>query len=332
MDKLTFRTQVIPNRIQPFVNPSSMILSIGSCFADNMGGKLVDNCFNCSVNPFGVLYNPASISKILEIGQTGKPMSEDELSNDGENWFSYSVHGQFNNVRAEDCLTAINSAIDKTSEVLQKSNVLILTLGTSYVYRLKATGEVVANCHKQPQNLFTRELLDHDSAYTILGNQLNAVLKKAPDLQIILTVSPVRHLRDDPHENQISKSHLLILAQNLCDMNANIHYFPAYEIMMDDLRDYRFYADDMVHPAPLAIDTIWDAFKKWCFTKDAHKLVEQVQEIRQRQQHRPRNPESADHQQFLKKTETMIQELATAFPESPLRLLCGDAFDPEPLR
>lgn len=267
------------------IEHTDKVMLIGSCFADEVGERFVRGGFDAMVNPFGTLYNPASIAAILLRSISLNECTEIFEDKDGI-WHSWMHHSKFSAHSKEELQMNINSITEAASNFLHEADVLIITFGTSIIYRLKETGMLVANCHKQLDSLFTRERL---SAYDIV-DQWNMLLQLLhsinPKLRIIFTVSPIRHKRDGYHMNQISKGILLQaidefstpspeggVASGLSSLEEKqiCTYFPSYEIMLDELRDYRFYADDMIHPSPLAVSYIWERFQDTFFsnvTKD----------------------------------------------------------------
>ena len=266
------------------MKPGAKVLLVGSCFADEIGEKMVRGGFDAMVNPFGTLYNPASIAVNLL-----RALSEKEVLMSGnvvfENvegvWHSWLHHSSFSSVDAATVVARINETTHRVADFLRDADVLIVTLGTAIIYRLKETGMLVANCHKQPDSLFVRERL---TAYDIVDQwqMLLQLLESVnPKLKILFTVSPIRHKRDGYHVNQISKG---ILLQAVDEMG--VEYFPAYEIMMDELRDYRFYADDMIHPSVQAVEYIWQRFQDTYFDNKTKDAVAKATKEWARRQHR----------------------------------------------
>lgn len=247
------------------ISHTDRIMLLGSCFADNIGVKLKENGFNTLVNPFGTLYNPASIAALLLRSISCREYKQDsqELFFDGTHWHSWMHHSRFSAENKEELIRRCNEALTTASAYLETATVLIVTLGTSYIYRLNDSGMLVANCHKQPDTIFTRQRI---SSYDIIDQWvplLQLLHSFNPQLHVIFTVSPIRHKRDGFHANQLSKAELLLATDQIVDtMNECTTYFPSFEIMMDELRDYRFYADDFVHPTPLAVDYIWQRFQQ----------------------------------------------------------------------
>ena len=261
---MDFRTTVSPIKgIEGSISFDKPVILIGSCFTDNIGNLLCQHGFDALVNPCGTLYNPASIaSSLLDILYERTYTPDDIFEHQGM-WHSFSHHSRFNAATPHECLSKINNAIASTANKLRQASVLTITFGTAYVFRHKETNQIVANCHKLHPNTFTREMLSATQIHGLWKKIIRELLARNPNLRIIFTVSPIRHLADGQHGNTISKSTLLMATDKLiADFPENATYFPVYEIMMDDLRDYRFYADDMVHPSDVAINYIYDIFAK----------------------------------------------------------------------
>lgn len=266
------------------MKPGARVLLVGSCFADEIGEKMVRGGFDAMVNPFGTLYNPASIAVNLlralsekEVSMLGNVVFEDV---EGV-WHSWLHHSSFSSVDVATVVARMNETTHRVADFLRDADVLIITLGTAIIYRLKETGMLVANCHKQPDSLFVRERL---TAYDIVDQwqMLLQLLESVnPKLKVLFTVSPIRHKRDGYHVNQISKG---ILLQAVDEMG--VEYFPAYEIMMDELRDYRFYADDMIHPSVQAVEYIWQRFQDTYFDNKTKDAVAKATKEWARRQHR----------------------------------------------
>ena len=245
------------------ISRGDKLLLLGSCFADEMGSKLTESGFQVVSNPFGTLYNPVSIAVMLLRCISEKTCTEVFQDTATGIWHSWLHHSRFSATTQDELLQGVDAATRCTADYLRKANVLMVTFGTAIIYRLKETGMLVANCHKQPDNLFQRERL---TAYDIVDQWqmlLHLLASVNPELKIIFTVSPIRHKRDGLHLNQISKGILLQAVEEMVNgpsSDGHYSYFPSYEILLDELRDYRFYADDMVHPSPLAVEYIWQRF------------------------------------------------------------------------
>lgn len=284
----------------PIDYQSKMIL-MGSCFAENIGNKFQYFKFNTLVNPFGIIFNSVSIEKMIERVVLQKTFSKEDIFYHNERWHSYEVHSDCSTDDPEALLNNLNQLLSETKKQLQEATHFIITYGTSWVYRNIETNAIVANCHKVPQKQFTKELLSIDRIQKSIQNTISLIATLNPKCNFIFTVSPVRHLKDGFVENQVSKAHLIAaIYDNLKTehLELNTDYFPSYEIMMDELRDYRFYADDMIHPSPMAIDYIWERFTATQIEANAITTMELVQTIQKGLAHRPFNPNSESHQKF----------------------------------
>ena len=286
------------------------ILLLGSCFSENVGKRLDEAKFQVDINPFGTLYNPLSIVDALIRLESPRPFTADDLFCSGGLYHSFRHHSRFSALSVEECLEGINRRLEHSSAFLRKCGRLMITFGTSWVYRLKENGEVVANCHKLPDRLFLRERLSVSQIVTSWSDVLEKLWKACPELKVLFTVSPIRHWKDGAHGNQLSKATLLLAIDELNRMYPdNTAYFPSYEIVMDELRDYRFYAEDMIHPSGQAIDYIWERFVESELTPDAKELLKKCEEIRKAVEHRPFNPESEAYRQFILQTLLKIDRL-----------------------
>lgn len=284
----------------PIDYQSKMIL-MGSCFAENIGNKFQYFKFNTLVNPFGIIFNSVSIEKMIERVVLQKTFSKEDIFYHNERWHSYEVHSDCSTDDPEALLNNLNQLLSETKKQLQEATHFIITYGTSWVYRNIETNAIVANCHKVPQKQFTKELLSIDRIQKSIQNTISLIATLNPKCNFIFTVSPVRHLKDGFVENQVSKAHLIAaIYDNLKTehLELNTDYFPSYEIMMDELRDYRFYADDMIHPSPMAIDYIWERFTATQIDANSIATMELVQTIQKGLAHRPFNPNSESHQKF----------------------------------
>lgn len=272
---MEFRTKVETGKAAFQIGACEEVLLVGSCFACEIGQRFRDNGFPATVNPYGTMYNPASILHTLE------RMRNEEL---------------------------------KT---------VFLTLGTNHVYRLKETGEIVDNCEKRPAALFQEEELTVDECAEYLRKAVELLKACQPEVRVIMTVSPIRYRKYGYHESQLSKATLLLAIDKLLHQTSDIrhlHYFPAYEIMMDELRDYRFYAADMLHPSEQAVDYIWERLVEWCFNDEAIAFMDEWRPIRQALTHRPFNPESEEYLRFMQQTQERLAAFKKKYPSpSPPR-------------
>ena len=295
------------------IDHQDRVICVGSCFAEHIANKLKSNKFETFLNPFGILYNPVSIEKALSMLSTDSQFSEESLFNHQGLWHSFDHHGHFSKPEKSEAIDSINSTLENGQMFLKNANRLVVTLGTANVFVYKKTGEIVANCHKVSGNEFDRKRLDPEAIVEKLTAVFEKIKGQNPDLQIITTVSPIRHIRDGLVENQKSKAVLLLALDKICDQLSFVHYFPSYEILLDDLRDYRFYNADLIHPNQVAIDYIWDYFKQSFFNKKTIELMIEIEKIVNASKHRPFHPESAQHQQFLKRQLEEIDRLTKSF-------------------
>lgn len=264
---------------------------LGSCFTDNIGGCLLGGGFPACVNPCGTLYNPASIASALLDILYERPYTRDDLFQHEGLWHSWSHHSRFSGPDPDAVVEHINKSQAEASKALSKASALFITFGTSWIFRLTEEGRVVANCHKKPATLFQREMLNTQKVYGLWKKMLRELQARYPALKTVFTVSPIRHLADGAHGNQASKSTLLLAIDQLTqEFKDTSLYFPAYEIMMDDLRDYRFYAADMLHPSPVAIAYIYDKFCESFMTQATVMKALQAEREARRAAHRPLHP------------------------------------------
>lgn len=311
---MEFRTKVEISPSRPSIRHSDKLMLWGSCFAESIGKLLLCNKFQCDINPFGVLYNPLSIAEAVRQIMNGKRYTTDDLLSAGNVWFSLMHHSTFDSADPERCAESINCRIKEGKDNLEQTDWLLFTWGTARVYTWKETGQIVGNCHKLPERMFARRLLETDEIVNEYARLLDELHGKRPDLQVMFTVSPIRHARDGMHGNQLSKATLLLAIDKLCQRFPYCHYFPSYEIMMDELRDYRFYADDMLHPSQLAVSYIWERFSEAFFADSVRLFIREWDSIKKGLAHRPFNPESENYRTFLSQILLKITELKKKFP------------------
>jgi hypothetical protein len=282
---------------------SDRILLLGSCFAENMGERLSENKFKADVNPFGILYNPASIASAVRALIRPERYTEDGLFEKDGVYHSFDHHSRFSSLSKEEALENINLRLHDSANGLTQATRMVVTFGSAYMYVLKSDGRIVANCHKLPDGLFERRMLSVEEIAEEWTALLYSLWEHNPKIRILLTVSPVRHWKDGAHGNQLSKAVLLLAADRLCRLfPEQISYFPAYEIMMDELRDYRFYADDMLHPSSRAIDCIWECFAENYLSSETKSILKEWQEIRKALDHKPFQPDSEAYKRFINQT------------------------------
>lgn len=298
---------------------SHRVMLMGSCFTEHIGHKLEETKFDVELNPYGVLYNPRSIATALRRIMEGTPYDSDspELIQHGGCWHSLMHHGDFSSPDKAACLAGINARLQRAGSFLQRADVLVLTWGSAWVYRWASqTDMVVGNCHRLPDKQFLRTRLTPEEIATDYTSLIDALLHYNPRLRILLTVSPIRHRRDGLHGNQVSKATLMVAAERLVESRPEVvSYFPSYEIMMDELRDYRYYADDMLHPTPLAVEYIWQRFAEWFFSPVTKKFAEDWEKIRKALAHRPLHSGSDEHRRFVQALAEKIERIKEEYPD-----------------
>ena len=312
----SFRTEILKQKAEISISHKDNIMFMGSCFAENIGEKLTEYKFTTNVNPFGILFNPVSIAQNLNILTDTFLFQESNLHFFHGEWFSFLHHGKFSHPNREKCLEIINEKLVSSRFFLQKTNFLILTLGTTIAYRYK--GNIVANCHKIPQKEFEKQILNIQDIVSNLTNSIEKIKKINKDIQLIFTVSPVRYIRDNMIGNTLSKASLIVAVHELIRCIENSYYFPSFEIMMDDLRDYRFYNEDMVHPSPQAIDYIWKNFSYTFFDEQTLNLNKTIKNILLAINHRIKNPDLEESKQFKEIQIKKIEQIQLLYPHIKL--------------
>ncbi len=294
------------------------LLFLGSCFADEIGNICKGLGFDALVNPFGVLFNPASISQSVERLESGKDFTKDDVIEVGGEFFcTFSHNTEFWNPSPEKLLETVNSSLNSARQHFMHAKWIVISLGTSWIYRHKQRGLIVSNCHKLPSQLFQREFLTTEQSTELLSQ----LVEKHKDKKFIFTISPLRHLKDGLHENQISKAALLLAVDEICKHFGNAHYFPAYEILLDELRDYRFYKEDMIHPTEQAVRYIWERFTDFAIAESELPAMKQAQELKLMLQHKVFFPESEAFRKFEKLKNEKIQELISHYSNIKLENL-----------
>jgi len=310
---MDFHLEFSPRPLESLINHQHKLLLIGSCFTENIGTKLKQHKFSILENPNGILFNPTSISKSLNSYIENKQYSSDDLFYENESWHSWQHHSRFSNPDKDAAIQVINQSQTEAHHFLKQADWILITLGSAFVYITK-NGEPVANCHKVPTDKFNKHLLSIDEVVTLLNNIIQQLLEFNPKLKIIFTISPVRHLRDGFVENNRSKATLIHAVHQLVNQSDRFFYFPAYELVIDDLRDYRFYAEDMVHPNYTATNYVWDKFVSTCIDEPSQKLMKEINEINAAKNHKPFNPTSSQHKKFLQTNFEKVKKLQVAYP------------------
>ena len=324
---MNFRTPLPLEKSPIEISHESPLLCVGSCFATNMGQKLETAKFSTFINPFGISYNPVSIAECLSYLIDNQLFTAENIFQQGELWHSFSHHGHFSKMSETETLEGINARLTSARYFFKTTQKIIITLGSANVFMYEKTGKIVANCHKVPNQEFEKKRLSVNEIVGDLENILTCLKNKNPDLEVILSVSPIRHLREGIVENQRSKATLILATEQLCKRLDFVHYFPAYEIMMDDLRDYRFYETDMTHPTPQAVDYIWDIFQNTYFSEKTQTLTQRIERIVTASKHRPFHTQSIDYHNFRKNNIAKIEVLEGEFPsldfEKERRIILG---------
>lgn len=311
---MNFRTPItIPKSNHP-IDYYSKVVTMGSCFSENISAKFEQYKFQYYNNPFGILFQPDAIENILLRAIEMRLFTEADLFFDNELWHCFEVHSELNNSDKDDMLVNLNGILTYLNGQLQTCTHLIITFGTAWTYRFLHTQKRVANCHKIPQSNFTKELLTVEEITTSLNSIQTKLTEFNPEIKFIFTVSPVRHLKDGFVENQLSKSHLFAALHTSISQFPSSSYFPSYEIMMDDLRDYRFYAEDMLHPNPTAIDYIWKHFVESHISYHVFPIMTELESIHKGLNHRPFNPNTEQHLLFVQKLHERIEQLQEKYP------------------
>lgn len=311
---MEFRTRVDIEEAEKKISYKSKLFLIGSCFTNEIGSHFKKGKIQTELNPFGVLYNPLSTADAIELLLDRKSFTKDDLYFYNNKYLSFSHDTTFSAADPGETLDRINNAVEKATDSLYEATHIFITFGTSWVYRRREDNSLVANCHKIPAGEFTRHLLKHDEIVNRWYSIADRLLKVNSDLNIVFTVSPVRHLKDGAHGNQLSKSRLIVAINDLVSSNRNIQYFPSYEIVLDELRDYRFYNRDMVHPSAIAIDYIWEKIRKVYFERNTDNIYGNVLKIAESLKHElNKNNREAN----VKFAESMLAKIARLGEDYP---------------
>lgn len=318
---MELQTRLPLNAADHPIDYESEVLLLGSCFVENIGNKMDYFKFRTIQNPFGILFHPLALENLVQRSLQNQRYQPDEVFEQEGIWRCFDAHSD---VRSDDQkleVELLNQRLRLARQGLENASHIIFTFGTAWVYEHVATKKMVANCHKVPQKEFHKKLLSVETVTTSLNNMVDMVQKANPKAQIIFTVSPVRHLKDGFVENQQSKAHLIAAIHQILYSRApasrtgrqsgDLHYFPSYEILMDELRDYRFYERDMVHPNALAVEYIWERFKNVWISSDSYPIMDEVEAVQKGLMHRPFNPGSEAHEKFktsLRSKITYLQE------------------------
>ena len=312
---MNFRTEIQTNPSSNRISHQTPVMLIGSCFTDNIGRKLKELCFPVDINPCGIIYNPLSIIRSMELVMSGKDFPEEELGYFNELWFSFDHHTSFSHPDKAVCLEKINSRLRESRTFLTSAKYIFITFGTSRIYLHKNQRRVVSNCHKIPAEEFERKIMSVDEIAGLTQDMMNNITRVNPSASYIFTISPVRHWKDGAVGNQINKAGLVLAMNNLVEQNpGKAEYFPAYEIMLDDLRDYRFYADDLLHPGSMATQYIWEKFSQTFFDEQTLSLNNELLSLNNAMNHRPLNKDAKAWKKFLQAQKMKMENLANRYP------------------
>lgn len=303
-----FQTVVVVPKFNWETGYSKKNIFIGSCFTENVGNRLVNLNYDIDINPFGILYNPISVANGIRVLLQKKEFKSSDLIQHDGLWHSFYHHGKFSFSDENKSLEAINNQVQFSSEYLENADFLFITFGTAWIYKYKPTGETVSNCHKIPAKQFTRTRLSVEEIVEDYNKLFTEIWKMNPDLKVVFTVSPIRHWKDGAVENQRSKATLLLAIDQIIEKSkGSCAYFPSYEIVMDELRDYRFYTEDMIHISDVAINHIWEKFEATLISGESQEISKEVQKIKAATNHRPFNKFTKEHLGFLQKQLTKLE-------------------------
>lgn len=313
---MDFRTHIVIPESDISINHSTSMMLFGSCFSEHIGSKLLQHKFKVDVNPFGILYNPFSVSRAIRRLLSAESFSAADLVFNNELYHSPMHHGHFSATDKEVCLQNISSRFDQAVSFIGQTDLFLITFGSAYAYQWRESGEIAGNCHKFPADRFRRLRLSVEEIVEEWVEVITLLTVINPTAKLLFTVSPVRHWKDGAHENQISKSILHLAIDALQErFRERISYFPAYEVMMDELRDYRFYNEDMIHPSPLAVDYIWNCFSETYFSAATQRVNDEWAQIRRALDHRPLHPGTESYRLFTEGTAQKLDAFARRYPE-----------------
>ncbi|MUP44465.1 GSCFA domain-containing protein [Gramella sp. BOM4] len=326
---MEFRTKVPVEEGFPKIDHKKGVFLMGSCFVENIGSKMDWFRFHTLKNPTGIIFHPSPIRKFFQRLSNNEPYTEKDVIEFNGAWQSLEAHSFMRRSSKEDCLEALNKALDESRKFLSNASHVIISLGTAWGYVYEGKPDIVANCHKIPQKMFDKELSSTDEIVNDLEVISHSITRLSDKAKLVLTISPVRHLKDGVVENQRSKAHLITAVHRFLESSENAVYFPSYEILMDELRDYRFYSEDMLHPSKAAIDYIWKLFSYNYLNGETRDLNKEIDRIQKALSHRPQEENSSDYKKFLTRIKAKIEEINKKYPEitfSQALCLLGIAF------
>lgn len=314
MDKMKFRTEIEVKKANKTIDYSKRCMLIGSCFTENIGQRLAGYRLPNAINPFGIVYNPISVKNSIKFLLQRKTFAASDLFLNQELWHNFYFHSRYSSINSEVALKQMNNSVREGADFLRKTDFLFITFGTAFCFRHVKSGTVVSNNHKLPGKEFERFRLSVDDIVREYEELLVLLWRENPNLEVVFTVSPVRHLKDGAHGNQLSKATLLLAIDSLVNRFDKCDYFPAYEIFMDDLREYRFYEQDMVHPNTQGVEYVWEKFQERYLDEETIQLSTRIVKILKAMAHRPNNVESDSHKKFLRRHSEMVKSLLKEHP------------------
>lgn len=315
---MKFRTEIKPEESEFRIRYDNSLFFIGSCFSEEIGSYLKRGKFDILINPNGVLYNPVSVADCLNRIIGGSPFTSEELCRYNDRYLSFSHDTSFTTGSVQETLGKLNTRLELAARKLKNASYLFVTFGTARIYRLNSSGAVVSNCHKLPANEFSREVLEVDAIVKLWKDTIDNLRSFNKDLNIIFTVSPVRHWKDGAHGNQLSKSILFVALEKLLSTEKKLGYFPSYELVMDDLRDYRYYKSDMLHPSPEAVKYIWEYFLSAYFENQTLAIYSEIDKIIDGREHRITGDNIRERRIFGDKMIRRIEVLNGKYPDIDL--------------
>ena len=312
---MNFTTKIPIAKYQFPIDYDSKIMSLGSCFAENMAEKFDYFKFQSVVNPFGIIFNAVSLERIVKRIVNQELFTEKDIFYLNELWHCFEVHSSISYPDKDVFLTNLNLLVEQSKNLLIEITHCIITFGTSWVYRNIETNQIVANCHKIPQKQFTKELLSIETTQKSIKNIISLVHTINKSVKFIFTVSPVRHIKDGFIENNVSKAHIISALHSSIFELTTTHYFPSYEIILDELRDYRFYKSDMLHPNQVAVDYVWIKFFENYVSEKEFATMQEVCDIQKMIAHKPLNPNSVQNLKLKLKNQEKISRLQHNSPQ-----------------
>ena len=317
---MNLSTTVSIPKTEKIISATSNLFLIGSCFSENIGEKLSESNFRACINPFGTVFNPFSLSKLLDISSEKTTYEQSGIDTLDGRYFHYDFHSSLDGKSLDELRSNLNRSCHQAQKKLKTSDIVIITFGSSIVYHHTEIDKIVSNCHKVPGKYFDREILSSDEMVDQMNQTIINLQENNPNVNIILTVSPVRHTKEGLIDNSLSKARLVDLCHQLQNNIEGLFYFPSYEIMIDELRDYRYYDSDLIHPSKLAVDIIWERFTNQYFQESAVEKVKDFAKLNKAVYHRPFDNESDGYRQFCKKQLVEISILEKKYPDVDLRM------------